>query len=214
LESGTTHHSLTHHTQDNMTSRAFTLIELLIVIAIITILALIAVPNFLESQTRAKVSRAQADMRSIATAVEAYAVDYGTIPPDSDDAATPGIIPYIQKDWYRILTTPVAYLTLAPIDPFHTQKHGPDPTGMTDILFPGEPPQPYAYLTVGGYYPNPYRPSQPVHQGRPSQYGVTSLGPNRIFDSAREQGINDTYDPTNGTNSDGDIIRLGPGLRK
>jgi prepilin-type N-terminal cleavage/methylation domain-containing protein len=46
---------------------AFTLIELLIVVAIIAILAAIAVPNFLEAQVRSKVSRAKADMRSIAT---------------------------------------------------------------------------------------------------------------------------------------------------
>ncbi len=55
-------------------SRGFTLIELLIVVLIIAILAAIAVPNFLEFQTRSKVSRAVSDMRSIATAVEAYMV--------------------------------------------------------------------------------------------------------------------------------------------
>ena len=49
---------------------AFTLIELLIVVAIIAILAAIAVPNFLEAQVRAKVSRARADMQTITTALE------------------------------------------------------------------------------------------------------------------------------------------------
>jgi type II secretion system protein G len=59
---------------------AFTLIELLIVVAIIAILAAIAVPNFLEAQTRSKVSRAQADMRSLATAIESYRVDNNSYP--------------------------------------------------------------------------------------------------------------------------------------
>src|SRR3954453_20338717 len=56
-------------------STAFTLIELLIVVAIIAILAAIAVPNFLEAQVRAKVSRVSTDMRSVTVALEAYAVD-------------------------------------------------------------------------------------------------------------------------------------------
>ena len=54
---------------------AFTLIELLIVVAIIAILAAIAVPNFLEAQVRAKVSRVKSDMRAVATALESYHVD-------------------------------------------------------------------------------------------------------------------------------------------
>ena len=54
---------------------AFTLIQLLIVVAIIAILAAIAVPNFLEAQVRAKTARVKADMRTLATGMESYAVD-------------------------------------------------------------------------------------------------------------------------------------------
>ncbi|MCC7392798.1 prepilin-type N-terminal cleavage/methylation domain-containing protein [Candidatus Sumerlaeota bacterium] len=69
----------------------FTLIELLIVVAIIAILAAIAVPNFLEAQTRAKVTRAKADHRTIATALESYFVDNNKYPPQ---ASTPPGSPY------------------------------------------------------------------------------------------------------------------------
>ena len=70
------------------TSRsAFTLIELLIVVAIIGILAAIAVPNFLNAQVRAKVANTQADQRSLATAIESYRLDNNMYPPTPHTAA-------------------------------------------------------------------------------------------------------------------------------
>ena len=58
----------------------FTLIELLIVIAIIAILAAIAIPNLLNAVQRGKQKRTMSDMRALATAVEAYAVDNNVYP--------------------------------------------------------------------------------------------------------------------------------------
>lgn len=102
-----------------MYSRAFTLIELLIVVAIIAILAAIAVPNFLEAQTRSRVSRVKADFRSLATAIEAYAVDNNghynfAMAPNSNNSTFQSWLQWRSKR----LTTPVAYITSLPPDPF------------------------------------------------------------------------------------------------
>jgi len=66
----------------------FTLIELLIVIAIIGILAAIAIPNLLNAVQRGKQKRTMSDMRTMATAVEAYAVDNNVYPQGTCNTAS------------------------------------------------------------------------------------------------------------------------------
>src|SRR5687767_1177212 len=99
--------------------KAFTLIELLIVVAIIAILAAIAVPNFLEAQVRAKVTRVKSDMRSHSVALESYAVDHNKYPYDGYN--WPADDPRTYNYWYlsKMLTTPQAYMTTVQFpDPF------------------------------------------------------------------------------------------------
>jgi len=101
--------------------KGFTLIELLIVVAIISILAAIAIPNFLEAQTRAKVSRAKSDLRTVSVALETYRVDNNNYPYISDDDAGEWIMPAgfpKGRSSPGGLTTPIAYLTSALYDPF------------------------------------------------------------------------------------------------
>jgi type II secretion system protein G len=77
--------------------KGFTLIELLIVVAIIGIIAAIAIPNLLNAIDRGKQKRTMADMRSIGTAVESYAVDNNYYPKNQSVIPTANLAPIYIK---------------------------------------------------------------------------------------------------------------------
>ncbi len=195
------------------TRQAFTLIELLIVVAIIAILAAIAVPNFLEAQTRSKVSRTKADQRSVATALETYFVDYSKYP-RAYEAVNTAIEPRIER--FIPITTPVAYMTSIPQDVFSRDVSN---------LYDEKDVRVFIYTDRRSYEEfvnDPY--GTPVGQNLYStlwgeqftagQWILRSRGPVGI---AGGVGIDITpavssYDPTNGTVSAGNIMLLGPGI--
>jgi len=92
----------------------FTLLEIIIVFAIIAILSAISVPNFLEAQVRSKVSRVKSDARSLATGIESYFVDNNAYP-HKMDILSQGAVKYMSGQFtdpyspYR--GTPLKYLT-------------------------------------------------------------------------------------------------------
>ncbi|HUT24556.1 MAG TPA: prepilin-type N-terminal cleavage/methylation domain-containing protein, partial [Sumerlaeia bacterium] len=191
----------------------FTLIELLIVVAIIAILAAIAVPNFLEAQVRSRVSRMRADMRSLTAALESYMTDNGGYIWSAHNNSHYGFrYPAVQGQdmfhWYSRLTTPIAYISSIPRDVFSVPNTGVK--GQQYILH-------YAGCLTGQY-----------EIGAPrSIYVLVSVGPDLVNDVFNMQGqsgvdyiIDDThwdpttgllYDPTNGSNSWGDVYRFSTG---
>lgn len=175
--------------------KCFTLVELLVVVAILSVLAAMALPNFFEAQVRTKVAVAKNDMRAIATALEVYHVDTGRYPET-----------YITPRWQRFqcLTTPIPYLTRVPHDPFELRNDVDNVVDWSPRHFaykmgatPLEVPQRFAISSNG---PDLDEDSVPI-KAYPGFSWIVFTGQDPDYDYM-------IYDPTNGTVSDGDIWRL------
>ncbi|MBN2325629.1 MAG: prepilin-type N-terminal cleavage/methylation domain-containing protein [Candidatus Omnitrophica bacterium] len=195
--------------------KGFTLIELLIVVAIIGILAAIAVPNFLNAQLRAKISRCKADLKAIAMGAEQYFLDRNAYPPS-------------HRIW--MLTTPTPYLASIPKDVFPPTHEGnsqqPESyaqwTWYRYMSLPNTD-QGYGTALCADYwaYFDPYALRSEAlsiasQKACPCRWYTKSFGPN-----AGSTGLCGTngddctfrYDPSNGLKSIGDIAVFGPGGR-
>lgn len=102
---------LTHSRQS-----AFTLIEIMVVVVILSILGALIIPNVIDKPEQARVAKAKSDIRAIGTALEFYKLDNNTYPSDEQglEALVKKPSGYPQaKNW-----NPSGYLPRLPIDPW------------------------------------------------------------------------------------------------
>lgn len=205
--------------------RAFTLIELLIVVAIIAILAAIAVPNFLEAQTRSKVSRQLSNMRTVNTAIEAYYIDSNKYPLATENVSPvqrPGGGSWLPEERWKMwpgyantaagLTTPIAYISgVDALEDIFRLPHNFASKLANQIMW-----LPSDYYN----YSNPAVQSA-TYAAQVRRYGLwvmRSAGPDTYYQNHLNQkgdygtggpgGWNRaSYDPSNGTVSAGDLHR-------
>lgn len=221
------------------TLRAFTLMELLVTVAVIAILAAIALPNFLEAQTRSKIARTRADMRAVATALEVYLLDYNKYPhcnnnitaarrPDSNGIIPPDELPVLER-----VSTPIAYISNALVaDPFKpkVRTHDHDAANPQGNAFAIENTNVgiaggynvHWLLKYGSIDPAPDQETGFANNTAgevPRAWVLCSGGPDRNYPGMgtmmkRSQPTSvpcaQIYDPTNGTDSFGDIYRVNP----
>lgn len=181
--------------------RAYSLVELMVVVAIISLLVAVGVPNLLEAETRSRLARTKADMHTIATALALYSADHsGHYPPaPADPAVTPqwqGSQHFFDNAGFG-LTTPVAYMAGIPHSVFLARQTSNSPGA--------------------GFYLFNYKYHRQLNQSLPeaerclfadhamaagAEYVIWTLGPNKGNPASSDGTV---YDPTNGNVSRGRV---------
>lgn len=180
-----------------MNIKAFTLIELLIVVAIIGILAAIAVPNFSQALVRARVANVQALLKTMEISAEQYRMDNNSLPPHFN---TPQ-----QNAW---LTTPVAYMSERPIDIFQDfhGKAGSTRGGWSEYSKNARFGCPhYEFIISDG---NAVDRSKAIAGVPDLDWWIYTIGPDQTWSSEHAPGLNILYDISNGLYSNGDIVKF------
>ena len=198
---------------------AFTLIELLIVVAILGIITAIAVPNYRDAMIKSRVARAKMDLRALGGALHTYRLDHNIFPRRDSDLLF--FADYLLPD----LTSPVAYLSSPRLrDPFGPVAEYIAPQRKMDFVT-GAADYP---VMKNSYTYTPYVSFARLHgleSRRREAFVVASVGPDQMDsfivdvpfpDSYRYPGdsVRDSiYDPSNGTISLGDIGYFGGDIR-
>ena len=134
--------------------RAFTLVELLVVIAVVGMLAAILLPVVTSAIKKAEKSRTQAEMISIVSAINAYASEYGVMPAGSANGQNDQV--YV-GEWGSKKVNSI-YNILRAIDITNNPKRIvfleiPEKSMQGNCTIPGHP---HTYTSNEGYFLDPW----------------------------------------------------------